>query len=218
MIILLQKIHSIALTIIINPQKKDLSILERFIILSTVHENFSILKNVKIENISFYNVANYIISSPSEKDMYKILSESNHKLKKITVSIPHNIESLLYYTLSCIMEEQLFFKVCNNCNNYFISSNSKKKYCDRIAPNSDKLCSEIGRRNKFKGNINSDPLLDEYYKIYHKYSILAARNPDISSYTKDYNTIKGVGTKKVNEYKNNRISKDEFKQWLDKKR
>lgn len=205
---------------IINPKKRknqNFTALDRFLVLQTVHENLPLLRENKMENITFYKIDNCPVANKSENELFVILSDKQNKVQKITVSIPHTIESLLYFILCNIMENKLFFKVCKSCNNYFISSNSKIEYCDRIAPGSSKTCREVGRKSVFQKNLNDDPLLEQYYSLYHQKSMLARRNPDISKYTNDFEKFKKTGKSKIAAYKSKKLSEEEFKQWLDKK-
>lgn len=204
---------------IINPKRKgkNFTALDRFLVLQAVHENLPILRENKIENLTFYKVNNVPIANKSENELYSILEDSKNKVEKIIVSIPHSIESLLYFILCNIVENKLYFKICKNCNNYFISSNSKTEYCDRIAPLSNKTCREIGRTLVFQKNLNEDPLLERYYKIYSQKAMMVQRNPDINKYVDDFENYKRIGKTKLMSYKAKKLSEDEFKKWLDKK-
>lgn len=204
---------------IINPRRKNgnFTALDRFLVLQTVHENFSLLRENKMETITFFKVNNVPIANKSENELYAILADKKNKVEKFTVSIPHSIESLLYFILCNIVENNLFFRVCKNCNNYFISSNSKIEYCARIAPDSNKTCREIGRSSVFQKNLTSDPLLEQYYKIYSKKAMMAKRNPDINKYVNDFENYKRVGKTKLASYKSKKISEEDFKKWLEKK-
>lgn len=204
---------------IINPKKKnqDFTALDRFLVLQSVHENLPILRENKLETITFYKIDNCPITDKSENELYYLLSNKKNKTEKITVLIPPSIESLLYCILCNIMESTLFFKVCKNCNNYFIACNSKTEYCDRLAPDSDKTCKEVGRKSVFQKNLNNDPLLSRYYKIYHQKSMLVQRSPDIIEYINDFNKYKEIGKKKIAAYKTQKLSKEDFKKWLDQK-
>ncbi len=203
---------------IINPRRKNqgFTSLDRFLVLQTVHENLPLLRENKMENVIFYKVNDCPIANKSENELYKILANKENKVKKITVSLPPSIESLLYFILCNIVENKLFFKVCKNCNNYFISSNSKIEYCNNIAPCSNKTCREIGRQNVFQKNLNKDKLLEQYYKIYSQKAMLARRNPDINEYITDFEKYKRLGKIKVASYRAKKLSEEDFKKWLEK--
>ncbi len=203
---------------IINPKRKNqgFTSLDRFLVLQTVHENLPLLRENKMENVIFYKVNDCPIANKSENELYKILANKENKIEKITVSLPPSIESLLYFILCNIVENKLFFKVCKNCNNYFISSNSKIEYCSNIAPSSNKTCREIGRQSVFQRSLNKDKLLEQYYKIYSQKAMLARRNPDINEYVTDFEKYKRLGKIIVASYRAKKLSEEDFKKWLEK--
>ena len=202
-----------------NPKKKNanLTALDRFLVLQTIHENFTILQENRMETITFYRINDHILSNKSENELYTLLLDKQNTVQKFIVHTPTNIETFLYFILCNIMENKLFLKVCKNCSRYFISKNSKIDYCDRLAPFSDKTCKEIGRKNTFMSKLENDILLERYYRIYRRKSILATRNPDIKEYVKDFENYKKIGKNKISSYKSKKLSEEELKMWLDKK-
>ena len=170
-----------------------------------------------MEALTFYKLNNAPISNKTENELYDLIKANEHRVEKMTVSIPTSIESLIYFSLLNVLENNLILKVCKNCNNYFFANNSKTEYCNNIAPYSDKTCIEIGRNHSFMKSLNEDDLLERYYKIYHRKATLARRNPDIKEYVKSFDNYKKFGKIKLADYKSKSISKEEFKIWLDKK-
>ena len=202
---------------IIHPRRKDFTPIDRLLVLQTVHENLTLLRNNNMETLTFYKLNNVPISNKTENELYDLIKANEHRVEKITVSIPTSIESLIYFSLLNVLENNLILKVCKNCNNYFFANNSKTEYCNNIAPYSDKPCIEIGRNHSFMKGLNEDALLERYYKIYHRKATLARRNPDIKEYVKSFDNYKKFGKIKLADYKSKSISKEEFKIWLDKK-
>lgn len=202
---------------IIHPRRKDLTPIDRLLVLQTVHENLTLLRNNNMEALTFYKLNNAPISNKTENELYDLIKANEHRVEKMTVSIPTSIESLIYFSLLNVLENNLILKVCKNCNNYFFANNSKTEYCNNIAPYSDKPCIEIGRNHSFMKSLNEDDLLERYYKIYHRKATLARRNPDIKEYVKSFDNYKKFGKIKLADYKSKSISKEEFKIWLDKK-
>lgn len=202
---------------IIHPRRKDLTPIDRLLVLQTVHENLTLLRNNNMEALTFYKLNNAPISNKTENELYDLIKANEHRVEKMTVSIPTSIESLIYFSLLNVLENNLILKVCKNCNNYFFANNSKTEYCNNIAPYSDKTCIEIGRNNSFIKTLNEDTLLERYYKIYHRKATLARRNPDIKEYVKSFDNYKKFGKIKLADYKSKSISQEEFKSWLDKK-
>lgn len=202
---------------IIHPRRKDFTPIDRLLVLQTVHENLTLLRNNNMEALTFYKLNNAPISNKTENELYDLIKANEHRVEKMTVSIPTSIESLIYFSLLNVLENNLILKVCKNCNNYFFANNSKTEYCNNIAPYSDKTCIEIGRNNSFIKTLNEDTLLERYYKIYHRKATLARRNPDIKEYVKSFDNYKKFGKIKLADYKSKSISQEEFKSWLDKK-
>ena len=202
---------------IIHPRRKDFTPIDRLLVLQTVHENLTLLRNNNMEALTFYKLNNAPISNKTENELYDLIKANEHRVEKMTVSIPTSIESLIYFSLLNVLENNLILKVCKNCNNYFFANNSKTEYCNNIAPYSDKPCIEIGRNHSFMKGLNEDALLERYYKIYHRKATLARRNPDIKEYVKSFDNYKKFGKIKLADYKSKSISKEEFKIWLDKK-
>ena len=203
---------------IIHPRKnKEFTPIDRLLVLQTVHENLTLLRNNNMETLTFYKLNNAPISNKTENELYDLIKANEHRVEKITVSIPTSIESLIYFSLLNVLENNLILKICKNCNNYFFANNSKTEYCNNIAPYSDKPCIEIGRNHSFMKSLNEDDLLERYYKIYHRKATLARRNPDIKEYVKSFDNYKKFGKIKLADYKSKSISQEEFKSWLDKK-
>lgn len=204
---------------IINPKKKkvEYSSLERLFILQSTQENLTILHNTKMETSTIYLVNKESIFNKTENELYSLLSDKQNKIDKITINIPISIESILYFTLCQIVENKLKFKTCNICGRYFLPKNSIVNYCDNIAPNSNRTCRELGRKYAFNKNNTDDPLIERYYKIYYRKSSLAKRNPDIKEYVNGFNSYKEIGKRKLAEYKKGKISKDDFKKWINLK-
>ena len=98
----------------------------RLLVLQTVHENLTLLRNNNMETLTFYKLNNVPISNKTENELYDLIKAHEHRVEKITVSIPTSIESLIYFSLLNVFENNLILKVCKNCNNYFFANNSIK--------------------------------------------------------------------------------------------
>ncbi len=118
---------------IIHPRRKDFTPIDRLLVLQTVHENLTLLRNNNMEALTFYKLNNAPISNKTENELYDLIKANEHRVEKMTVSIPTSIESLIYFSLLNVLENNLILKVCKNCNNYFFANNSKTEYCNNIA-------------------------------------------------------------------------------------
>ena len=202
---------------IINPRNRKVkySPVDRLLVLQSVHENLTLLKETKMEVVSFYKIPYQKLKDKNEDEIYKILE--NTKAKKYHTYIPTNIESFINFVLCQIIESKLYLKICKNCGLYFITSNSQVGYCDNISPGANKTCSEIGVLSSFQNTIENDTLIKRYYKLYSKKHVYSKRNPDIQEYVKDFENFKKYGKNKLASYKSKKISAEEFEIWLNKK-
>ena len=46
--------------------------------------------------------------------------------------------------------------------------------------------------------------------------MMKSRNPDIAKYVNEFDKFAEIGKKKVNQYKNKKITAEDFKNWLEK--
>lgn len=202
---------------LLNPNKKALKFkpIERLYVLRRISPDLTILN----ENKSAYYSTNLFSSYPgeTEKEIFNFLSNKKNTVVEYDLILPYNIDSILYKSISATLRESIYLKVCKNCNRYFIATSKAFNYCTNIAPNeTKKTCREIGRRNSFISAKENDKLLSLYYSIYNKKSMMKSRNPDIDKYVNEFDKFAEIGKKKVNQYKNKKITAEDFKNWIEK--
>lgn len=202
---------------LVNPNKKALEFkpIERLYVLRRISLTLTILN----EHKSAYYSVNLFSSYPgeTEKQIYEFLSKKKNKVTELDLILPYDISAILYKSIRSILKEEVYIKVCKNCNKYFIATNKSLNYCSNLAPNDNKkTCKEIGRRISFENSKNNDPVLSLYYQIYSRKAMMKSRNPDIEQYANDFNKFKELGKKKLNKYKNGEISSEDFKKWIQK--
>lgn len=202
---------------LINPNNKakDFTPIERFYVLRRISPNLTLLN----ENKAAYYTVNLFSSFPgeSEKEIYKFLSNKKNKITEFDLILPYNLSSIIYKSLSSILKEKVYLKTCKNCNRYFIAKSKNIEYCLNIAPGeTKKTCKDIGKKEVFNNRKSEDPLLILYYKIYNRKATMKRRNPDIKKYVEDYDKFKRTGKLKLEKYKKNKISAEEFRSWLDR--
>lgn len=202
---------------LLNPNKKaeEYKPIERLYVLRRISPNLTILN----ENKSAYYTTNLFSSYPgsTEKEIYEFLSKKQNDVIEYDLILPYNLSSIIYKSISSILKGVVYLKSCKNCNKYFIATNKAYNYCENIAPGEkEKTCRNIGRRATFESAKENDALLDLYYKNYNKKSMMKSRNPDIDKYVKDFNKFKEVGKKKVKQYKDNKLSAEDFENWIKK--
>ncbi|MCI8999638.1 MAG: hypothetical protein HFJ26_01575 [Clostridia bacterium] len=202
---------------LLNPSKKakEYKPIERFYVLRRISPNLTILN----ENKSAYYSINLFSSYPgtTEKDIYSFLHKKKNAVIEYDLILPYNISSILYKSICSILKQNVYLKSCKNCNKYFVGTNKAYNYCENIAPGETfKTCRDIGRKAAFENAKSSDPLLERYYKIYSRKSMMKSRNPDILKYVNDFNKFKEIGKRKVAQYKSGTLSLDDFKKWIEK--
>lgn len=202
---------------LLNPNKKakDFTPIQRLYVLRRLALNLKILN----ENKSIFYSINLFSDFPgdTEREIYDFLSQKKNKVTEYELMIPFDIGTILYKSLCSILKEKVYLKICKNCGKYFIASNNSYNYCTNIAPSEiKKTCRDVGRKIAFEKNKNSDPILASYYQLYNRKAMMKSRNPDIAKYTNDFNKFKELGKKKVAQYKECKLSVDDFKNWIDK--
>ena len=202
---------------LMNPSKKALEFkpIERLYVLRRTSPTLTLLNESKA---AYYSV-NLFSSYPgeTEKQIYEFLSKKGNEVTELDLILPYDISAILYKSIRSILKEEVYLKVCKNCNKYFIATNKSLNYCSNVSPNhNNKTCKEIGRRISFENSKNNDSILSLYYRIYSRKSMMKSRNPDIEQYANDFNKFKEIGKKKLNKYKNGEISSEDFKKWIQK--
>ena len=202
---------------LLNPNKKAISFkpIERLYVLRRIASNLTLLN----ENKASYYSVNLFSSYPgkSEKEIYDFLSQKKNRVTEYDLILPYNLSAIIYKSICSILKGNVYLKSCKNCSRYFIATNKSYNYCENIAPSEKKkTCREIGRRLVFENNKNNDPILASYYQLYNRKAMMKSRNSDIAKYITDFDKFKETGKKKVAQYKNGKLSPDDFKRWIEK--
>ena len=200
------------------------------ILLALEYYNFTkadiILPNSSYSYVKFYNdnllyLDTYIYETFGSNcnliDKYTQIKEMGFKQYEI-----YDIKSfidLLNICLFNIIKNRPQINKCLNCGNYFIpQSKSNEKYCDRISPqNKNKTCKEFGVKKIYREEIKSSDIKSEHNRISQSYRMRIKRakteeeknyiNKKFDKYKKNY----GIKSK---QYKANRITENEFVEWL----
>ena len=202
---------------LLNPNAKAIKFkpIERLYVLRRISPNLILLH----ENRSTYYSINLFSSYPGkyEKEIYDFLSKRNNEVIDFDLILPNDISSILYKSICSILKQEVYLKKCKNCGKYFIATNKSYNYCDNIAPNQGKkTCRDIGRKNVFENNKNSDPIIVSYYKLYNRKAMMKLRYADIPKYVYDFDKFKRIGKKKLDRYKTKQITPEDFKKWIEK--
>ncbi len=128
--------------------------------------------------------------------------------------VTDNTFTAFYITLfDLIGTNNLYVKICGNCNKYFITPKLNVAYCDRIW-NGDLTCKDVGSQLSQKRKQQENTVYGKYRKIFSKKRMLMKRNPDIKKYEKDYEKYKKESNKIKKEIKDGKKTYEDFEKWL----
>ena len=128
--------------------------------------------------------------------------------------VTDNTFTAFYITLfDLIGTNNLYVKICGNCNKYFITPKLNIAYCDRIW-NGDLTCKDVGSQLAQKRKQQENTVYGKYRKIFSKKRMLMKRNPDIKKYEKDYEKYKKESNKIKKEIKDGKKTYEDFEKWL----
>ena len=198
-----------------NDKYKNYKPIEKLYVLKIISPSLTILYDSK--SMYFSTILFSDFPGKTEKEIYSFLSNKKNKIIEFNLILPYNLESILYKSICSILKENVYLKNCKNCGKYFIATNKASTYCSNIAPNElKKTCKDIGRKTAFKNSKNTDPILYSYYKVYNRKYMMKSRYPDIDKYDKDLNKYREIGKKKLKQYKENKLSAEDFEYWIKK--
>lgn len=141
--------------------------------------------------------------------------------KKDIVNAPffyecEDILQALIIELSVLAHNNIEIKKCKNCGKYFVpGSRSDELFCDNIFEN-NKTCKEIGYFKVKQKAIHENEVLRMYRNVYQKLLLRVRRNPDNVKYARDFESFKDDNIKKRNALERNRITEEEYLEWLKK--
>ena len=104
-------------------------------------------------------------------------------------------------------------KRCKNCGKYFTPDKSNREYCNRLAPNSTKLCSEIGR-SRVNTRKNSQDASTPYALYRKAYKTHFARVANGLLSQEDFDQWKTAALEKKALVETQRMDIADYEQWL----
>lgn len=133
-----------------------------------------------------------------------------------------DFEELLYFEFIEVIKRGLRIRKCQNCNRYFVLlSKHDTLYCDRVDTNG-KSCKEIGNKQKYKENVEKDPLLKMYSKLYKSTHARMERHVDneydldVANHIRDSFLNWSKQLQQVRrDYVNGCMTAEEFRDWME---
>lgn len=191
-------------------------------LLSKVKFIASILKNK-------YNISKYINNTEiihytyndkmkdyenmSFDDIITNLSYDTVLLKVSDVYTSKFLGDIAFVILNQIIQNDLIIKTCQHCGRYFIPNKSNEIYCDRVYEDG-RTCRELGALKTYKENLETNPGLLEYRRIYNKKSNRISRNKEDKSLKKEFNIWKKNAQNEIKKFKKGGITEKELYEWM----
>ena len=179
-----------------NINLSNLTLQQRFFLFNQLYKNpFKDISN-KFEMINLldytYDNIPYNSENVEPKDIL-ILSSIIHTMdpegKGLSCTFrfkTNNIFTVFYITLfNTIGMDELYVKICGNCNKYFITPKLNIVYCDREWAN-NLTCKDVGSKLSQKRKEEKNTVYGKYRTILSRKAMNAKRNPEINKHVKDY--------------------------------
>lgn len=209
-----------------NINLSNLTLQQRFFLYNQIYKNpFKDISN-KFEIINLldytYDDIPYNSDAVTPNDVY-IISSIIHAMdpegKGLSSTFKfktNNIFTAFYISLfNIIGMNELYVKICGNCNKYFITPKLNIVYCDRIWTN-DLTCKDVGSKLAQKRKESEDNIYKKYRNESSRKSMFASRNNDVPEYQNKYNKWKEQASKFWNDVKKGNKTPEEFEKWIDK--
>lgn len=208
-----------------NINLNNLTLQQRFFLFNQLYKNpFKDISN-KFEMINLldytYDNIPYNSENVESKDIL-ILSSIIHTMdpegKGLSCTFrfkTNNIFTAFYITLfNTIGMDELYVKICGNCNKYFITPKLNIVYCDREWAN-NLTCKDVGSKLSQKRKEEKNIVYGRYRTIFSRKRMLMKRNPDITKYKDDYEKYKKESNKFKKEITEGKKTYNDFNKWLD---
>lgn len=208
-----------------NINLNNLTLQQRFFLFNQLYKNpFKDISN-KFEMINLldytYDSIPYNSENVEPKDIL-ILSSIIHTMdpegKGLSCTFrfkTNNIFTAFYITLfNTVGMDELYVKICGNCNKYFITPKLNIVYCDREWAN-NLTCKDVGSKLSQKRKEEKNTVYGRYRTIFSRKRMLMKRNPDITKYEDDYEKYKKESNKFKKEITEGKKTYNDFNKWLD---
>lgn len=208
-----------------NINLNNLTLQQRFFLFNQLYKNpFKDISNkfemINLLNYTYDNIP-YNSENVESKDIL-ILSSIIHTMdpegKGLSCTFrfkTNNIFTAFYITLfNTIGMDELYVKICGNCNKYFITPKLNIVYCDREWAN-NLTCKDVGSKLSQKRKEEKNIVYGRYRTIFSRKRMLMKRNPDITKYEDDYEKYKKESNKFKKEITEGKKTYNDFNKWLD---
>lgn len=211
--------------------------IEFFNELKSIQKEYIAIANLNNKNYALETLGSTIALNNKDENYYVLinglcLSIENLKINFDTENIFNNrklaglipfyfssskFEDILIIVLKELLTYKSSFRIqkCQNCCKYFIPKTAHPTlFCDEIYQNNS-TCKQIGSELRHQKTLEKDSILQEYRKRYQNLASESSKsdNPIIKQMYEDY---KKEGLTMRKKYSQNKITKDDFKNWIKK--
>lgn len=108
--------------------------------------------------------------------------------------------------------------VCQNCGRYYLQYSGKEVYCELPNADGSPTCKSYASRKAYDNKIIEDEAELAYKREYQRRITQVYRASELKKplMRKDYNTWKAKARKQLKLYRENKITKEEFCEWIEK--
>lgn len=156
----------------------------------------------------------------SEDFPSEILNDLNHAVDRAKmvseakVNEEYNIKNLhqlLYLEIFLMIQSGTRIKKCKYCNMYFVVSDKKKAYCNRIRDGEKESCAMVGSRRTYQKKMNNDPALKMFSRAYRThYARIKSGSMTVNEFSIWYSEAK----KCLENVRAEKLNISIFKKWL----
>lgn len=184
-------------------------------IASILKNKYNISKYINNTEIIHYTYSDKMkeYENMSFDDIIKNLSYDTVLLKVSDVYTSKFLGDIAFVILNQIIQNDLIIKTCQHCGRYFVPNKSNEIYCDRVYEDG-RTCRELGALKTYKENLETNPGLLEYRRIYNKKSNRVSRNKQDKNLKKEFNIWKKNAQTQIKRLKKNEITEKELYEWM----
>ena len=124
----------------------------------------------------------------------------------------NSFKELLEFEVYSMIREKIRIRRCRNCNRYFIPDRSNQEYCNYIAPNSTKLCSDIGHSRVYTKKMLADNSPEGLYRKAYKAHHQRLQRETMTE--EEFTEWKKTALEKKELVSKNELDPFEFQEWL----
>lgn len=127
--------------------------------------------------------------------------------------------ALVYIALNdLIQNSKRNISVCQNCGRYYLQYSGKEVYCELPNTDGSPTCKSYASRKAYDNKIVEDEAELAYKREYQRRitQVYRANEPKKPIMRKEYNTWKAKARKQLKLYRENKITKEEFCDWIEK--